>query len=183
MRNRWNKTTLLWGLAMLSVITGFHLLIARGQYQRLRELKALSESTRISVQENQSLQDQIVLLENQLDKLRRENARADEQMPRELKLGAFLKDVALYAEEFDLEHETNTGDTLESNGIVVLPIELSIKGSFSDVFAFVSKLERMERVSRIESFVVETDNERFERVNVDLRLLIFFRSSDGARVA
>jgi len=140
----------------------------------LAEARARSGTVAAELTEARGRVEQLPRLIGEVADLRRRVDRYQALRPREefsavLKdLGDLVADARLAQYEFKPAGEKQLDDCVESR------LRLTFEGDFADAMGFLSRLERMERLTRVRDVQVKQKDPRTGLVTVELSLSLFF---------
>jgi len=173
-----DKTTVIWAGAVVVATAGFLLLVTRPQVGRLRGLADQSRSAQAAQAMSRHDLRAIEELQQEVEELTARAANFDAQIPRHKTAAPFLGDLARFAEARKLRlARIEPGEPVRSAEIVALPIALRVRGPFPVVYGLIQDIERMTRLTRIDRFETEADDENSGSVSASVSLRIFFRAS------
>ena len=175
---RFDKTMVIWAAAVVVVTAGFLLLVTRPQVNRLRELADQNRTARAAQALGRHDLQAIEKLQREVDELTARATDFDAQIPRQKTLAPFLEDLARFAEARKLRlARIEPGEPVRSSEVVALPIALSVHGPFPVVYGLIQDIERMPRLTQIDRFETESDEENSGSVSAKVSLRIFFQTS------
>ena len=112
---------------------------------------------------------------------KRYNEGWEKKLPRLKELGGFLREISQNLEEADLSGKLiESGNPKKEELFHTLPINMRFQGSFDALSGFLSRLDAMERLTRIQKLNITADTkEAPAKLDVHLRMNIYFTDSEG----
>jgi len=185
------KLNLVVVLAVCVVTAAFGLALVR---PGLAELKACEDQVAAEQTKVQQTQDEL----GSISGLYASILRLDEEvrdfrlrLPAERRFGEFLSELSQCLEESAVTDyavqpkpvlavvDPNLPASLRlAAGSNILPVNVSFRGTFSQVFTFLSNVESLPRLVRVESFRLVNDENRPGKVKVDMTLHTYQYASD-----
>jgi len=162
---------------------------------RLKSARAESETLRGEIEEQSRQIALLRQLHDEVSQLERATGGFRLRVPRDHDLGEFLKDLAAMLEQngfarYTFQPQMAKPVTAErmtpelvraAPGLQVQPVVVQIAGEFESLFATLRELERMPRLSQIESLVLDADPEHPGRVKVEMLINTYFLPEPGTK--
>jgi Tfp pilus assembly protein PilO len=164
------------GVAVIVLLCGFVAFIYRPSSQRLDALRRQSEEQRSRLNANLS---QVRILPDVMlavDKMQTRLERFDKRLPRQPDLGPFMNDITLVSHEAALRKvQVEPGVPTRGELYTEWPIALKFEGDFTSVFAFLRRVEEMQRLTQVKGLKVRSsDSGKSGQVQVELSMNIYF---------
>jgi len=169
----------------ICVITGvivggfvlFRYLPLRSKMKALRQTKSAQALT---IAKGAADNKQLFLLKEQLSKLQQELANYEANIPQQSDIGEFLHTIA------DLMNEHNLGEQviepnkeIKAENLNCIPVKMQCKGKLDQIFEFYRKLQRLDRLVRIELVKLSNDKDFNGHVSMEARAIIYYRPKVG----
>lgn len=143
---------------------------------RIKIVQQTKASERRGASEDQSRSLLLPVLEDQVSKLRESIGDYDAKMPGERNLGVFLSSITELMNEHDLEEQVvSPSGEIKSDGLNCIPVDIECKGNLAEVFGFFKRLQRMERLIRIEEVKLMNDSDFSGEVRLEMRAVIYYQ--------
>jgi len=119
---------------------------------------------------------QMPALSEQLQKLQAAVSNYEVNVPSQRALGVFLQQLANLMTEHGLtEQVVAPGMEIKADGLNCIPIDMQCKGRLTQVFEFYKRLQRLDRLVRIEQAKFTNDNSFDGQVNMQTKVVIYYR--------
>lgn len=148
------------------------------QHRRIREARQQIALTEQQLQSDRVRAATVPELARQVEQLKRRHRNFDRRLPKQKELGEFLREISttILAERLTdqvIEPGSPTAGALYN----VLPIIMQFDGTFGGLANFLSRIDQMERLTRIESIIIEPIEDEPGRLHVEMQLNIYFTES------
>jgi len=174
---RVDKTTVIWTGAVLAVTAGFLTLVTRPQMRRLAEVERQIRADRSAVEEQQQRAQLAKELEGEVAQASAQVADLETRLPQQEMLGTFLEQLARFTEAHKLRpDEIQPGQPVRSAKAVALPIVFRVRGPFPAIYGLMQDIERLPRLTQIESFEAKTVPDDPGTAQAEVSLKIFFQA-------
>jgi Tfp pilus assembly protein PilO len=171
------------GGAMLLLLGAFILFIYRPHMRQLADLQ--QQIDRYDVELIQS-KDQTKILPDvaaDVEKLKTKLAKC-KTLPRQQELAEFIKDIAQLGQGANLKKfELTRGIPSRGARLNELPIQLTFEGDFVSVFSFLRHAEELQRLTRVPTMSIKTQDDAAGVVKVQLTMNIYFAADNFAPTA
>lgn len=115
------------------------------------------------------IRDQHMEMRHMLGSLREASQVAFERIPETHNADEWLEAASRAAENFGLTVKSvTTSGTREEGSYSILPVDLSVSGSFEGVYGMIQSLEQLDRLGRVEQMTINRHGENL----VDARFII-----------
>jgi Tfp pilus assembly protein PilO len=170
-----------WGMSIgvtLAIIV-FFLAGYRPAQRRLDDLQLQiqSKGREVDINQNKALNLPLLMMEvQQLDSQVRDY---DRQFPRQANLGEFIGEITRVSQQLALRDWRYTpGLPRRGDAYFELPVQMNFQGDFTNVYSFLTEVERLQRLTRIRKLAIRSKDNRTGMVEVEIVLHIYF--SEGA---
>jgi Tfp pilus assembly protein PilO len=169
----------------ICVITGvivggfvlFRYLPLRGRMKALRQTKSAQALT---IAKGAADNKQLFLLNEQLSKLQRELGNYEMNIPEQSDIGGFLHTIADLMNEYNLgEQIIEPHKEIKAENLNCIPVKMQCKGKLNQIFEFYRKLQRLDRLVRIELVKLSNDKDFNGQVSMEARAIIYYRTKVG----
>jgi len=153
------------------------LLVYRPQSQEVDRLQTQIASMKTSLADDAQKASVVPTMLRQVEDLRKEFSGWDRQLPTGRDdLGGFLKEISL-AQENIVSEEMKPGKPTQEHLYHKLPIIMRFRGSYLALAKFLSRINGMERLTRVNKLVLQPAASGKEGLDVELHLNIYFTES------
>jgi Tfp pilus assembly protein PilO len=123
---------------------------------------------------------QLPVLEEQLLKLRATVANSGTNIPLQRDIGVFLRKIADLMNEHNLKEQVIApGKEIEADELKCIPVDMQCKGRLAQIFEFYKQLQGLDRLVRIETVVLVNDSDFGGEVDMQTKLVIYYRPQAG----
>ena len=148
------------------------------QWRRLYNLRATAESMRGRVDQNGIRMQAAKESYQKVLAARRKSAVLDAAIPNKPNLGAFLESVSRVADKLKLsDRDMIPSKEVRCRQVVVLPIEMSFRGTFDAVHAFLAQLESMPRIARVQRLDLDASPDHPGELNTSITVFVYNRNT------
>lgn len=148
------------------------------QWRRLRSLELRARLMREQIQRSQLRMEGATDTFDRVTEARRRAPVFEAAIPRSDELGVFLEQVSRIADQLDLADRDMTPAREQACGdTAVLPIEMSFRGTFDAVYAFITQLESMPRVARIQRLLLDVVDPRTGQLRSTMTVFVYHENS------
>ena len=185
-----------------SMVVGFVLLRYLPLQKRIKAVEQRRTEQRLAIAEAQRRSEQLPILKEQLLKLQRTVGNYEANVPAQRDLGVFLQQIANLMDEHNLKeqqvqpgkemkivdssprgvHRTATGSgqrTADSKKLSAIPVNIQCKGKLKQIFEFYRRLQKLDRLVRIEQVKLENDSDFSGEVSSQTRVVVYYRTDNG----
>lgn len=161
---------------LLVILAGFAGGVFYPQYRKVRQLRHQIVQAEQKLQHDRALAETVPDLAREVEQLRRQHSNFDRRLPQQKELGEFLREISttIAAERLTnqvIEPGSPTTGPLYNN----LPIIMEFDGSFRGLANFLTQIDQMERLTRIERIRIEPSDDG--QLQVEMQLNIYFTES------
>lgn len=161
-------------LAAGVMLAVFALLVFVPKSQKLSKLRETLKETQAQLAEMSQRASEAPLVAADLEKLTPAYQQNLRRLPRENSTAEFLREVsAVLAEEETSRRELIPGAARPQTGYLELPISISFDSTFSGAYRALSRIEKLDRLSRVESVKMAAAADNSGLVRVELKLVVF----------
>ncbi len=98
----------------------------------------------------------------------------DRRLPKQKELGSFLHEISTEMSDEKLANQLiEPGKPAREDLFHALPIIMKFNGSFLSLTSFLERIDRMERLTRVQKLVV-ADDPKTQKLDIELQLNIYF---------
>lgn len=116
-------------------------------------------------------------LKQQLQRLQNTVADFKLNVPTQRDIGVFLQQIANLMTEYDLtEQLVAPGKELRADALNCIPIDMRCKGELTQIFRFYQRLQRSDRLVRIERIKLTNDTDLTGDVIMQTQAVIYYRT-------
>jgi Tfp pilus assembly protein PilO len=165
------------GVCVVLLVTGFYAAVYRPNRQRLESLDLEIQSNRQTLSGNQARLQVLPEVKIAVAGMQGKLALFDKTVPRQPEIGPFINDITEISHQAGLRKgwAVEPGVPTQSELYREFPIALKFEGNFENVFAFLRRAERMQRLTRVKKLKVRsTDAGKSGQVQVELSMNIYF---------
>ena len=148
------------------------------QWRRLRSLELRTQVMRQQIEQSQV---RMAGATNTFDRVTGARRRApvfEAAIPPTDELGAFLEQVSRIADQLELADRDMTPAREQTcRDTAVLPIEVSFRGTFDAVYAFITQLESMPRVARIQRLLLDVADPATGQLRSTMTVFVYHETS------
>lgn len=121
--------------------------------------------------------EQLPLFMDQLHKLKTKLSNFEVNIPTQRELGSFVHEIADLMNQYKLkEQEITPHQEVESDGLNCIPVNIQCKGSLNQIFYFNQKLQKMDRLIRIQQVKLVNDNDYKGEVLMETDVVIYYKT-------
>jgi Tfp pilus assembly protein PilO len=121
---------------------------------------------------------QVAMVEKQLSSLQAELEDYQTSIPSQNKFGLFLQQIADLLNQNSLkEQQITPGQEMQQDELTCIPVRIQCKGRISEIFEFIRQLQNLGRYIRVEPTKFENDSQYSGIVNMDLGMVIYYRTN------
>jgi len=123
---------------------------------------------------------QLPLLKEQLLELQRELENYEANIPERSNIGVFLQRIAGLMNEHNLGGQVVVrGEEIKAEKLNCIPVNMQCKGKLAQIFEFYRRLQRLDRLVRIEQVKLTNDSDFNGQVTMEARAVIYYRAKVG----
>ncbi len=131
---------------------------------------------------NRALLDaaQLLAIKGQLAEIERTTVNYEANVPAERSLGGFLHRIAGLMNELELsEQQVQPGEEIKTDKLNCIPVNMKCKGRLPQIFEFYRRIQKMDRLIRIEQVKLENNNDYSGEVSMQTKGIIYYRTKAG----
>jgi|TARA_B100001964_G_C13886901_1_gene445454 Tfp pilus assembly protein PilO len=167
---------------LLAMIIGAMMFVYRGQGKRLEECKARVTAAEGTVNTQARTVAIFPELVKQVKSMRARYKNFDRRLPDRQELGGFLKELSGYLGDDNFSEQLiEPGSPTREDLFHTLPIIMRFKGSYLTSVDFFKRIDKMERLTRIQKLKITNkpseDEQRDPILDIELQLNIYFTES------
>jgi len=160
---------------MAGVGAGFYLLGYRPATQKLDVRQAEYRTKHEQLQSAEARARMLPAVDSEVEQLKQRLERFDKKLPRQQDLPQVIKDITQVSQQEALKKLTvQPAPPRRSELFSELPITLNFEGDFVNTFAFLRKMEQMQRLTRVRSLTVRHKDMALGQVEVQVGMNIYF---------
>jgi Tfp pilus assembly protein PilO len=164
-------------------------------YKTKKAIKQTKAALNLAIIRGKESSRQLPVLTNQLHQLQTMVSSYELNIPPERDLGVFLQQIANLMNELNLsEQVVAPGAEIIAKGLNCIPINMQCKGRLAQIFEFYKRLQKLERLVRLEQVKLVNDRNFTGEVTMENKAVIYYRpeeqsnkklwdKSDGSREA
>ncbi len=159
--------------AMIAGVVLFRYLPLR---QRMKAVKQTKTAQTLAISKASMERVQMPLIKEQLLKLQRtvENYKAN--IPAQRDLGVFLHRIADLMNEHNLREQVIApGKEIAAEELNCIPVDMQCKGKLAQVFEFYKRMQKLDRLIRIEQLRLVNDSDFSGEVSMQTKVVIYCR--------
>lgn len=164
---------------LAAMVIGFMAVVYIPQRLRLEEIRG-----KIATEKNQLASDGqkaavIPEMLRQVQDLKKVYKNFDRRLPKRQELGGFLREISGHMAEEQLSDQLiEPGNPTPEDLFHTLPIIMRFKGSYLSLGSFLKQLETMERLTRVQKLIIDSENKEKEGIlDIELQMNIYFTES------
>ncbi len=163
-----------------SMVIGFVLLRYLPLQKRIKDVEQRRAEQRLAIAEAQRRSEQMPVLEEQLLKLQRTVGNYETNIPAQRDLGVFLQQIANLMDEHNLkEQQVQPGKEIKADTLNGIPVNIQCKGKLKQIFEFYRRLQKLDRLVRIEQVRLENDRDFSGEVSSQTKVVVYYRTDKG----
>lgn len=143
--------------------------------RRLDALHGQIDAKSREVEGNQERARTLPLLALEVNELEGRVRDYDRQFPKQADLGDFIKDINRVSQQLALrDFKYQPAAPKRGDSYFELPIQMNFQGEFLNVYAFLSEVEHLQRLTRVRKLAIRTKDLKSGLVEVEIGLNIYF---------
>ncbi len=143
-------------------------------HQRLLSLQRVRAQQKQTIQMAAAQSTELPGLERRLRDMEKAVEGFDRRVPAERALGSFLQQIAGIMTDCHLVDQAIVpGNEWQTDALKCIPIHVACRGTLTDIFGFFQKLQRLDRLVRVEKVTLENDSDLTGQVGVQVEAVIF----------
>lgn len=161
------------GGAIVCVFMLFWYLPLQKRMKAVRQNKAAQTFT---IAKGTADSKQLSLLEEQLQKMQAELGNYEARIPERIDIGVFLSRIADLMNEHNLKEQVITpSKEVEADNLNCIPVSMQCRGKLAQIFNFYQKLQKLDRLVRIEQVKLCNDSDFSGEVSMETKAVIYYR--------
>ncbi|MBF0316777.1 MAG: type 4a pilus biogenesis protein PilO [Nitrospirae bacterium] len=152
----------------------FYLAFYKPKYAQIKKLKAEIKKLDGEIADAQEMVKKLPLLKEQLAKAEKEYELIKRQLPEESEISSLLKTVSDQGRYSGLKinlWEPKPKSNHSSNIVYVIPVNVSMNGSYHELGNFLSRLTALDRIVNISQIKLDSPTFRAEDVSLKIQLV------------
>lgn len=148
------------------------------QWRRLRSLDLRTKVMRQQIEQSQARMTGATDIYDRVTEARRRAPVFEAAIPPADELGAFLEQVSRIADQLELADRDMTPAREQAcRDTAVLPIEMSFRGTFDAVYTFITQLESLPRVARIQRLLLDVADPATGQLRSTMTVFVYYENS------
>jgi Tfp pilus assembly protein PilO len=165
-------------------------------FKSVKECEAQAAESLAKVKEDQSSIGNVSEIYAAILKMDEEMKGFDKRLPGDRQFGEFLNEVSACLKKSEvtdyslapqtplaLDEQKLSGDLKAAKDVMILPVGISFRGRFAQVFSLLDCLEKLDRLSQLEKMTVKNDERHPGFVRVEFVLHTYYRTAPAAQDA
>lgn len=145
-------------------------------WKTMRAIKQTKAALRVVITKGTVGNRQLPVLKEQLQKLQGAVSNYEVNVPTQRDLGGFLQQIAnLMTDHNFSEQVVAPSKEIEADGLSCIPIKIKCKGRLAQVFQFYKRLQRLDRLVRVEQVKLVNDSDFSGEVSMETQAVIYYR--------
>lgn len=146
-------------------------------WKTMRAIKQTKAALREVITKGTIGSRQLPVLKEQLQKLQGTVSNYEVNVPTQRDLGGFLQQIANLMTDHSLsEQVVAPSKEIEADGLSCIPINIKCKGRLAQVFQFYKRLQRLDRLVRVEQVKLVNDSDFSGEVGMETKAVIYYRT-------
>ncbi len=159
------------------IVGGFVLFRYLPLRRRMKVLRQTKTAQTLTIAKGTADNKQLFLLKEQLLKLQRELENYDENIPEQSDIGEFLHKIADLMNEYSLgEQVIEPHKEIKADKLNCIPVKMQCKGKLAQIFEFYRRLQKLDRLVRIEQVKLSNDSDFNGEVSMETKAVIYYRA-------
>ncbi len=159
------------------MVAGFVLFRYLPLQKRIKAIRQKRAAQTLAVAEAWRQRGQLPALKEQLLKLQRAVGNHEANIPAQRALGVFLHRIANLMNEHHLKEQVVApGKEIEVDELKCIPVNMKCKGGLKQIFEFYRRMQRLDRLVRIEQVKFVNDNDFSGEVSMQTKVFIYYRA-------
>jgi len=164
----------------IAMVGGFVLLRYLPLQKRIKAVGLKRAAQTLAVAKASRQRGQLPILKEQLLKLQGAIETNEVSIPAQRDLGAFLHRIANLMNELQLKEQVITpGKEIEVDELNCIPVDMKCKGALKQIFEFYRRMQKLDRLVRIEQVKLVNDTDFSGEVGMQTKLFIYYRPEAG----
>ena len=159
--------------AMVAAVVLFRYLPLR---QRMKAVEQTKTAQTLAISKASMERAQLPVLKERLLKLQQTVGNYKANIPAKRDLGVFLQQIADLMNEHNLKGQVIVpGKEIAVEELSCIPVDMRCKGKLAQVFEFYKRMQRLDRLLRIEQVKLVNDSDFSGEVSIQTKVVIYYR--------
>ena len=159
--------------AMIAAVVLFRYLPLR---QRMKTVEQTKTAQTLAISKASMERAQLPVLKEQLLKLQRMVGNYKANIPAQRDLGVFLQQIAELMSKHNLREQAIVpGKEIVVKELNCIPVDMQCKGKLAQVFEFYKRMQKLDRLVRIEQVKLVNDSDFSGDVSIQTKVVIYYR--------
>lgn len=159
-----------------AMVTAFVLFRYLPLRQRIKVVRQKKTAQRLVISNASMEKVQMPVLKEQLLKLRQTVENYKVNIPAKNDFGVFLQQIADLMSKHNLREQVIApGKEIVARGLTCIPVDMQCKGTLAQVFEFHKRMQKLDRLVRIEQIKLDNDNDFSGQVSMQTKVVIYYR--------
>jgi len=173
----WKKQQVLICIVAVMLVVDFIWLGCLPLHKTMTAVKQTKSALRIAIDKGTIGSRQLPVLIEKMENLQQAASNFEVNVPEQRALGMFLQQLANLMTEHNLKEQVIAPQSeIKTDDLNCIPINMRCKGRLIQVFEFYKKLQRLDRLVRIERVKLVNDGSFSGEVNMETNAVIYYRS-------
>ncbi len=148
--------------------------------KQLNEVNVIRQEQNQVIAKGLSDKEQLILFEEELQKLRDKLENYEKNVPTQKDLGSFLKEIAALMENNNLKDQAiQPLEEVKADTLTCIPVNMEGRGSLSEIYEFYKNLQELDRKIRIKQVKLENSNDFDGDIKMKTEIVIYYRTQVG----
>jgi Tfp pilus assembly protein PilO len=144
--------------------------------QRIKAAERIEAAQRLAISKASMEKAQMPVLREQLLALQRRVGNYQTSIPAEADLGAFLQQIADLMSKYNLKEQVIAPRReIAVEGLSCIPVDMQCKGKLAQFFEFYKRMQKLERLIRIEKVKLANDVDFSGQVSMQAEVVIYYK--------
>ena len=146
----------------------------------MEKINEIREEQNRAIAKGSSDKEQIILFEEQLQRLTQKLSNYENNVPTQKDLGSFLKEIANLMESNNLKDQAiQPLEEVKTDKLVCIPVSMEGTGSLAEIYDFCKNLQELDRQIRIRQVKLENEKDFNGNVKMKTEIVIYYRNQVG----
>ena len=162
------------------IVSGFVLFRYLPLRSKMKAILQMKSAQALTIAKGAADNKKLLLLNGQLVELQCELENYDAKIPEQSDIGVFLHKIAGLMNEHNLSDQmVEPHKEIEGEKLNCIPVKMQCKGKLAQIFEFYRRLQRLDRLVRIEQVKLSNDSDFNGKVSMESRAIIYYRPKVG----
>lgn len=144
--------------------------------QRIKAAERTKAAQRLAISKASMEKAQMPVLREQLLTLQQTVGNYQASIPAETDLGVFLQQIGDLMSKYDLKEQVIAPcKKIAVEGLNCIPVDVQCKGKLAQVFEFYKRMQKLDRLIRIEKVKLANDVDFSGQVSMQAKVVIYYR--------